>query len=106
MDLERILVDSEALRGIAARLYSHVASIGSIEETMELLVSESGDDWKGNAKEEAAKDFKKIKKRGRELKDQLTLRAKSIEEVCAAYESTEQKSLSNVGSLSVEHIFG
>lgn len=106
MELKQVLVDSDALRAIAGKLYSVANSARSIENTLESIVSESDGTWKGSAPKEAEADYKKLKKASTALWQELTKRASSIEEVCDTYEKTEGKNQQTVMTLSTEHIFG
>lgn len=103
--MDKILVNSEELKGISVKINSIISSIEGIEKTLDVLTTESESSWQGKAKEEAEKNFKKIKEKSGTLREQLTKRARSIEEVCSSYEKTEQQVLSGIQSLSVENIF-
>lgn len=105
MAVGKILVNGEGLRSISGKLYSIINSIEGIEQTLLRLTSETENRWKGKAPSEAKADFKQIIKRSSSLREQLTKRAQSIEEVLERYESTEQTNVSQVSSLSVVNIF-
>ena len=104
--MDKILVNSEELKGISSKLNGIVTSIEGIEKTMDSLIDESEGNWIGSARDEAKDNFDKWKEKSMRLREQLIQRAQSIEEVCAVYEKTEQQVSSEVQSLSVENIFG
>lgn len=103
---DKILVNSHALRGIASRIRQMEASLESIEAAADALIHETEGSWIGQARDEAGDNFDKLKEKTSALREQLGKRAQSIEEVCAAYEETEQGIASEVQDLSVDHIFG
>ena len=99
MDLNKIYVQHSSLSGIAQSLQTVVSNIKSMESAMDYLTDQSNTMWEGKAKEEAVKDFEKLKKRTQTVCD-------SIKEAAAVYEKRETKNVSDVSSLSTENIFG
>lgn len=106
MDLNKIYVQHSSLSAIAHNLQKVVNSIESMESAMDYLTDQSDKMWEGKAKEAAVKDFEKLKKRTKTVREELTKRADSIKEAAAIYEKTEGKNVSDVGSLSTDNIFG
>ena len=104
MDLNKIYVQHSSLSGIAQSLQTVVSNIKSMESAMDYLTDQSNTMWEGKAKEEAVKDFEKLKKRT--VCEELQKRADSIKEAAAVYEKRETKNVSDVSSLSTENIFG
>ena len=70
--MDKILVNSEELKGISVKINSIISSIEGIEKTLDVLTTESESSWQGKAKEEAEKNFKKIKEKSGTLREQLT----------------------------------
>lgn len=106
MDLNKIYVQHSSLSEIAQNLQTVVSNIESMESAMDYLTDQSNTMWEGKAKEEAVKDFKKLKKRTESVREELQKRADSIKEAAAVYEKREIKNVSDVSSLSTENIFG
>ena len=106
MDLNKIYVQHSSLSGIAQSLQTVVSNIKSMESAMDYLTDQSNTMWEGKAKEEAVKDFEKLKKRTQTVCEELQKRADSIKEAAAVYEKRETKNVSDVSSLSTENIFG
>ena len=97
MDLNKIYVQHSSLSGIAQSLQTVVSNIKSMESAMDYLTDQSNKMWEGKAKEEAVKDFEKLKKRTQTVCEELA---------AAVYEKRETKNVSDVSSLSTENIFG
>ena len=106
MDLNKIYVQHSSLSGIAQSLQTVVSNIKSMESAMDYLTDQSNTMWEGKAKEEAVKDFEKLKKRTQTVCEELQKRADSIKEAAAVYEKRETINVSDVSSLSTENIFG
>lgn len=65
MDLNKIYVQHSSLSGIAQSLQTVVSNIKSMESAMDYLTDQSNTMWEGKAKEEAVKDFEKLKRERR-----------------------------------------
>ena len=105
MDLNKIYVQHSSLSGIAQSLQTVVSNIKSMESAMDYLTDQSNTMWEGKAKEEAVKDFEKLKKRTQTVCEELQKRADSIKEAAAVYEKRETKNVSDVSSWSTENVF-
>lgn len=103
--MERIYVNTDQLRAMAKQLQNIEQNLNGIEQAMDNLTSNTDRIWEGTAKEEAEKNFDKVKTRTVQLREEIIKRASSLQEVAESYDKTEGKSQNIVSDLSVNNIF-